>query len=474
VGCAMAVEVSSTTRPDAAEIVAQVALAKRDLLLHVYRRRLRWEDLEDCYSQATLELVARARRGAGFESRQHVSNALEQKFVSRINDRHRAAGGRSSTEAALSAAISVEDDSSGVADLADHRAQVADHVIIRQELRRIREVAEDLTPDQRLVLASQVSLGMGSAEFCRRHGWSAEKFRKVAQRARAKLRVLVIDYQSGERCRQLEPALMALASGAADEQERERAELHISNCATCAQMIRGLARAEREIAGVLSPLPIGVGGLVAKLTTLLAGPGRRLARLAPGPHATTTAAGTGAAASGGAALGAGSSVFGLGAIKLGAAALCVAGVAGGYAVCARTGLLFHDGAAHTKSAGASRRLGRGSAPTASLRPPVTYFTAPVRGSGGGNTGQRQASRVSPPSVARGGTADRQARQEFGGSSRGSRGTQSVSFQPASTTSGGPAARPSSNFETQVAAAQRGSSPPGRAGAGATSEFGAGG
>jgi hypothetical protein len=28
-----------------------------------------------------------------------------------------------------------------------------------------------------------------ASEFCARHGWSAEKYRKVAQRARAKLRV---------------------------------------------------------------------------------------------------------------------------------------------------------------------------------------------------------------------------------------------------------------------------------------------
>ena len=329
----MAVEVSPVTRADAAEIVAQVVLAKRDVLLHVYRRRLRWEDLEDCYSQATLELVVRARRGGVFESRQHVSNALEQKFVSRINDRHRAVGGRSSGEAAMSTALSVEDDSSGVADLADHRAQVADHVIARQELRRLREVAEDLTQDQRLVLAAQVSLGMESAEFCRRYGWSAEKFRKVAQRARAKLRVLVVDYQSGERCRQLEPAIMALASGVAQAEERERATAHIDNCAACAQMMRGLGRAQRDVAAVLPPALVGVGGLVAKVTAMIAGAGRRLARIAPGSHAGPAAGGAGAAAGGGSvALSAGGSAFGLGAVKLGLAAICVAGVAGGYAV----------------------------------------------------------------------------------------------------------------------------------------------
>jgi hypothetical protein len=44
--------------------VALVARAKRELLLGVHRHRLRREDLEDCFSQATFELIASARRGA--------------------------------------------------------------------------------------------------------------------------------------------------------------------------------------------------------------------------------------------------------------------------------------------------------------------------------------------------------------------------------------------------------------------------
>ena len=36
---------------------------RRELLLRVHRHRLRKEDLEDCYSQATLELLAQARAG---------------------------------------------------------------------------------------------------------------------------------------------------------------------------------------------------------------------------------------------------------------------------------------------------------------------------------------------------------------------------------------------------------------------------
>ena len=41
---------------DPAEAVARVSAAKRDVLLRVHRHRLGFEDLEDCFSQATLEL----------------------------------------------------------------------------------------------------------------------------------------------------------------------------------------------------------------------------------------------------------------------------------------------------------------------------------------------------------------------------------------------------------------------------------
>jgi hypothetical protein len=59
---------------DLAEEVAIVACAKRDLLLRAHRHRLRPEDLEDCYSQATLELVASAQSGGVFANRLHIAN----------------------------------------------------------------------------------------------------------------------------------------------------------------------------------------------------------------------------------------------------------------------------------------------------------------------------------------------------------------------------------------------------------------
>jgi DNA-directed RNA polymerase specialized sigma24 family protein len=171
---------------DPLETVALVARSRRELLLSVHRHRLAREDLEDCYSQATLELLIRARRREAFAGRAHIANALEQRLLSRIHDRRRALGGRSPIEAAIATALPLACDG-GQVDIADTRADVERLVLLRHELRRIGASSRELSPDQRLVLANQLVGETDCGEFCRIHGWSVEKYRKVAQRARARL-----------------------------------------------------------------------------------------------------------------------------------------------------------------------------------------------------------------------------------------------------------------------------------------------
>jgi DNA-directed RNA polymerase specialized sigma24 family protein len=179
-----------TRAVDPAEEVALVARGRRELLLRVHGYRLRREDLEDCYSQATLELLAHTRRGGRFYSRVHLQNALEQRFQSRILDRRRALEGRSPMQAALERAMSLGQHTDERVEIVDARAELEKLVMLRHELRRLGSVARELSADQRLVLVSQIG-GMSRAEFCRRYGWSPEKYRKVAQRARARLRRLM-------------------------------------------------------------------------------------------------------------------------------------------------------------------------------------------------------------------------------------------------------------------------------------------
>ncbi len=178
---------------DPAEEVALVARARRELLLRVHRHRLRREDLEDCYSQATVELIANARKGGRFSSREHLANVVEQRFLSRVHDRRRALSGRSPMQAALETSVSLGGFEDAEIEIADTRADPEQLAILRHELRTVQAMARELTPDQQLALACQIGLQMERAEFCRRFGWSEEKYRKVAQRARDRLRQLMAD-----------------------------------------------------------------------------------------------------------------------------------------------------------------------------------------------------------------------------------------------------------------------------------------
>jgi DNA-directed RNA polymerase specialized sigma24 family protein len=173
-----------------AQQVALVARAKREVLLRAHRHRLRAEELEDCYSQATLELLAAVRAGRRFAGRAHLVNALELRFESRIRDRRRALRGRSPLQAALESALPLGGPGELETQIRDVRADVHRLVAQRTDLQQLLAAATGLSADQRLVIACQVA-GIERAEFCRRFGWSFEKYRKVAQRARARLRALM-------------------------------------------------------------------------------------------------------------------------------------------------------------------------------------------------------------------------------------------------------------------------------------------
>lgn len=173
--------------------------AKRELLLGAHRYQLGREDLEDCYSQATLELLAHVRGGGTFANRMHAANVLELRFVSRVRDRRRALAGRSPIQAALKEAVPFGGVGDDHATLVDRRADVERLVMLRYELSRIGALARTLSDDQQLLLACEVGLQMGDAEFRRRYGWTEHKYRKVAQRARRRLRALLADEeQAGE------------------------------------------------------------------------------------------------------------------------------------------------------------------------------------------------------------------------------------------------------------------------------------
>ncbi|MGH2834615.1 MAG: hypothetical protein ACRDKD_00275 [Solirubrobacteraceae bacterium] len=191
---------------DPSEAVALVARERREALLAVHAHQLGRAELEDCYSQATLEMLARARRprgsireaggaaGGPFLSGEHIANALDQRLRSRVQDRRRALAGRSPIEAAMAWAVPLppcEEGASICRLLIDRRADVVQTALLREELVRIVRFSRELTRDQRLLLSSQVGAEQTPSAFCAQHGWSLEKYRKVGQRARARLNALL-------------------------------------------------------------------------------------------------------------------------------------------------------------------------------------------------------------------------------------------------------------------------------------------
>lgn len=190
---------------DPTETVALVVRARRELLLAAHRHRLSREDLEDCYSQATVELLKRAGRDTGFSNRAHIANALEQRFVSRIQDRRRALAGRSPIEAAVASALPLGTWEEGEVEVADARADIERLALLRYDLRLICLFASQLSPDQRLLLKSQLAGELGCDEFCREHGWSKAKYRKVGQRARTRLAALLAEQGEIDRARSERP-----------------------------------------------------------------------------------------------------------------------------------------------------------------------------------------------------------------------------------------------------------------------------
>jgi hypothetical protein len=151
---------------------------------------LRHEDLEDCLSQATMELIGYVRAGGTFTHNGHMVAALELRFLSRVQDRRRAVSGRSPIQTAWEGALAAGSLGEGYTDLADIRCTVEELAMMRMQLRLVPRLARELTADQRLVVACQVGLQMSRAEFCELFGWSFAKYRKVAYRARARLRHL--------------------------------------------------------------------------------------------------------------------------------------------------------------------------------------------------------------------------------------------------------------------------------------------
>src|SRR3954453_20230433 len=96
--------------------------------------------------------------------------------------------------------------------------------------------------------------GHGVGRVLRTLGWSPEKFKKVAQRARARLTKLMAEYELGDRCGRLEADLLAYTANVASAAQVVTVRSHLANCAGCAAYVRDLRLASGRVAAVL-PIP---------------------------------------------------------------------------------------------------------------------------------------------------------------------------------------------------------------------------
>lgn len=236
---------------DPARLVAEVAAGKRAVLLGSYEGRLEREELEDCLSQATFELIRGVRAGRCFEDAEHVANALELRFRSRIVDQYRA---RSARPAVV--ALDREGEEGFV--LEDPAPRFERGVEARVELARLRELVGELSADEQRVLALQAA-GVSRGEICARLGWKLERYRSTARRATLKLSCLLAAADRGERCRELRLPLYAWVAGVASEQEARRVAVHVGNCPGCRAEAAALRRARQQLAELV-PWPALVGG----------------------------------------------------------------------------------------------------------------------------------------------------------------------------------------------------------------------
>ena len=118
-----------------------MAQARRELLLRAHRHRLRKEDLEDCYSQATLELLAQARergRKRVRDPRAHGECARAALRLAHLRPSPRAARAQSRTGGARHA-LPLGDGADGI-EIADVRAEIERLVMLRLDLRSLGQV----------------------------------------------------------------------------------------------------------------------------------------------------------------------------------------------------------------------------------------------------------------------------------------------------------------------------------------------
>jgi len=198
-------------------------------------------------------------------------------------------------------------------------------VLDRERVARSREALAELKPDERKAL-TQLAEGYSYAEIGSLNGWTYTKVNRCLAEGRDRLRSVVRQSETGERCLLIEPLISACSDGELPADRVAEVENHLAACGRCRALLREYRAIPGEVAAFIPAAALGQSllegfrevwfGLAARLHGLLSGNDRGLI----------------AAFVGGGARGPGPVAL----AKL--TAVCV-GTAGGAAACVATGVV---------------------------------------------------------------------------------------------------------------------------------------
>lgn len=135
--------------------------------------------------------------------------------------------------------------------------QPDDSLIGRELVHRSREAIAELKPDERKAL-TQLAEGYSYAEIGSMNGWTYTKVNRCLAEGRERLRAIVRQSESGERCVLVEPLISACADGELPAEQVTEVENHLAVCGRCRALLREYRTIPREVAA-LSPL-LGLAG----------------------------------------------------------------------------------------------------------------------------------------------------------------------------------------------------------------------
>jgi len=120
-------------------------------------------------------------------------------------------------------------------------------VLDRERVARSREALAELKPDERKAL-TQLAEGYSYAEIGSLNGWTYTKVNRCLAEGRDRLRSVVRQSETGERCLLIEPLISACSDGELPADRVAEVENHLAACGRCRALLREYRAIPGEVA----------------------------------------------------------------------------------------------------------------------------------------------------------------------------------------------------------------------------------